>query len=347
MTGYPPAKGEAILLSNPAIHNKLLTDLSSDRIGPPTMVALSSLVPADSPRLEGVNAGHAEALAEMAGELPPVLVHRQTMKVIDGMHRLLAARMRGQDKISAQFFDGAEEDAFLLAVSANIKHGLPLSLADRRAAAARIMRQRPDASDRWIAEVAGVAAKTVAAIRKDADQPAARPARRIGKDGRVRPLTAAEGRRIAGKILRSNPGASLRQIARDAGISVGTARDVRERVRQGIDPVIPKQRTAAGGELSPIKLRRVKQEADLPTILRRLRQDPAIRYSESGRRVLSWLSPPRLMRQSDWDRIIDLIPPHCTFDVIHLAHSCALAWCTFAEELERRIHHCEGERSAG
>ena len=320
-----------------ALRTPLPPKHSGTDLGQPVLVSLSSLVPADSPRLQGLNAAHAEALAEVDQELPPILVQRSTKQVIDGMHRVGAARLRGQDKILAQFFDGGKDEAFLLAVTTNIKHGLPLTLADRRAAAARIIRLRPDVSDRWIADVAGLAAKTVAAIRQRVTGSGPGLARRIGRDGRVRPTSAAAGRRMASEILASNPDASLRQIARAAGISVGTARDVRERVRKGIDPVLPpKHLSQENRQAGPVKPRKASSQVDFKTVLQRLRQDPSVRYTESGRTVLRWLRPPRLLSNSDWESVADCIPPHCTFDVIRIARSCATAWDSFADELERR-----------
>jgi hypothetical protein len=53
------------------------------------------------------------------------------MRIIDGMHRLLATSMKGRDTIEVWFFDDSPEDAFLRAVEANVTHGLPLLQADR------------------------------------------------------------------------------------------------------------------------------------------------------------------------------------------------------------------------
>ena len=53
------------------------------------------------------------------------------MQIIDGMHRLHAAVMRGQDKIPAWFLDCDEKDIFVIAVQANTAPGLPLSLTER------------------------------------------------------------------------------------------------------------------------------------------------------------------------------------------------------------------------
>src|SRR6185437_2422414 len=62
-------------------------------------VPIDSLRPADSPRVGGLNSGHSEALAEIDSEFPPIIVQPSTMRVIDGMHRLGAARIRNQEKI--------------------------------------------------------------------------------------------------------------------------------------------------------------------------------------------------------------------------------------------------------
>jgi hypothetical protein len=52
-----------------------------------SMVAAASLKAGDTPRLEGENLEHIKTLAEVEASWPPILVHRQTMRVIDGMHR--------------------------------------------------------------------------------------------------------------------------------------------------------------------------------------------------------------------------------------------------------------------
>jgi hypothetical protein len=57
--------------------------------------------------------------------LPPLLVDRRSMRVIDGMHRLMAALLKKRETIDVEFFDGSYADAFLLAVEANVAHGLP------------------------------------------------------------------------------------------------------------------------------------------------------------------------------------------------------------------------------
>jgi hypothetical protein len=111
------------------------------------------------------------------------------------------------------FYDGSDEDAFILSGQSNVEHGLPLSPADRTTAAERI-----------IARVTGLSPKTVAAVRKRSTAEIPHLRARVGRDGRTRPVDAADGRRLVGDLLTENPDASIRQIALRAGISQGTAR---------------------------------------------------------------------------------------------------------------------------
>ena len=67
----------------------------------PVTVPVSSLLSGDSPRLAGENLEHVQLLAVVQG-LPPILVHRSTMRVIDGMHRLRAAKLRGDETIAVR-----------------------------------------------------------------------------------------------------------------------------------------------------------------------------------------------------------------------------------------------------
>jgi ParB-like chromosome segregation protein Spo0J len=188
------------------------------------IIPVSSIRTGRSPRINGENEDHIFTLAATQGELPPILVHFETMQVIDGMHRLKAARLRGDSSIKVTFFNGTEEEAFVLAVKSNIAHGLPLTLADREAAAERLLVSQPERSDRWIADTAGISATTVASIRSTAGSESASETTRLGRDGRRRPLNTAEGRAAAQRAILANPEASLREIAKISGISPGTVR---------------------------------------------------------------------------------------------------------------------------
>ena len=178
-----------------------------------SFVHVDELKNADSPRLRGEDLEHIRVLAET--ETPPILVHRQTMRVIDGMHRLRAAKLNGRSKVEVEFFDGSEDDAFLRAVEANIAHGLPLAMADRKSAARRIIRSHPDMSGREIARCVGLSDKTVAMIRRTSpDIPHSNV--RKGADGRARPLDVSEGRLRAARVIAERPEATPREVAREA-----------------------------------------------------------------------------------------------------------------------------------
>src|SRR4051812_9942710 len=79
-----------------------------------TWVDVLALRSGDSPRLEGLSEDHIHALIEAESDFPPIIVHRATMCVIDGMHRVEAARLAGREQLPVRFFEGDEEEAFLL-----------------------------------------------------------------------------------------------------------------------------------------------------------------------------------------------------------------------------------------
>jgi ParB-like chromosome segregation protein Spo0J len=292
-------------------------------------VPVTSLSRGYAVRLAGEDPEHARVLAETDTPLPPILVHRQSMRVIDGMHRLRAAQLSGRATIAVRFFDGSENDAFVMAVRANVAHGLPLTLADRKAAAERILSCYPTWSNRAVAASAGLSAKTVSGLRgSGADE----TPRRLGLDGRVRPLDTAAGRRVAGEILAREPQLSLREVARAAGLSPGTVRDVRDRLRRGEDPAEPAGRSAGSGP----RLTLLRPAGDPELILDGLRNDPSLRFTESGRHLLRWLLP-RLSALSGWKEISEELPPHCAYHVAVLARTCAMEWLHFAEHLEERF----------
>ncbi len=169
---------------------------------------------------------------------------------------------------------------------------------------------------------------------------------RVGRDGRARPIDSSAGRIAASKLIAEKPGATLREIAAKAGISLGTARDVRERVRLGHDPVPDRLRSAAdrpdrsarsvlrmeisGGEGASSNQLPEQKSA---LLLENLRRDPSLRYSEVGRAVLRLLALHTISAE-DWNRLIESVPMHCATSVAQLAHSCAAAWEQFAQELD-------------
>ncbi|MGC0336834.1 hypothetical protein RKD20_001868 [Streptomyces sp. SLBN-8D4] len=361
-------------VSKAAPSDPSVDDLAAHTGGENTVVVsvpLLSLRPADSPRLNGEDKAHIMRLAEAETPLPPILVDRRSMQVIDGMHRLMAASLRGQETIDVMFFEGHEADIFLRAVQENVTHGLPLSRADRRAAAERIIASHPHLSDRAIGQTAGLAAKTVAAIRKLSGESAPQPTVRVGRDGRVRPLDGRAGRRRAAALLADQPNASLRDVARAAGISPATAFDVRKRLECGESPVPDRasgrtgcESTAVNGanadsELSlhgvgagrndgtaaqvpPLRIepRSVTGEMSRPdpaAAVEKLMRDPSLRNNELGKSMLRLLHVNAVGAKQLPDAA-DTVPPHCVAIIVQLAQQYASMWQDCAHELARRAH---------
>jgi len=316
--------------------NESLLQGNLDRL-PKTRVPVASLMDAESPRCLGEDPEHVRAIAELEEDLPPIVVNRASRRVIDGMHRLKAARLRGDDEVEVRLFDGDDASSFVLAVRVNIIHGLPLTLTDRKAAAERIVKAYPQWSDRMVALVTGLAAKTVAALRGRPSGEIHHLDGRVGRDGRVRPLDAAEGRERAAKFIAANPSKSLREIARASGVSPETARSVRHRMHNGEDPVSRRKCTAKGGgtRLPARSEPEGKLERDGGLAVRALTADPAFRSSESGRVLLRMLAMYQMLERHRHE-FIERIPGHCLPRAAAAAYHCARVWHDFGECIERR-----------
>ena len=301
-----------------------------------SMVSISDLVRSDSPRLDGENEEHIQRLAETDESLPPIVVHWPSMLVVDGMHRLRAAQMRGQSVIGVRFLDCGRNEIFVEAVRANVAHGLPLSLADRKAAAERVLTTHPYWSDRMIAAVAGLAHKTVGRIRRDLAEHLPETTTRVGRDGYARPLGRG-GRERAEEIVRRDPDASLRTVARAAGVSVGTVHNVRRVVN-------------LHNAKAPTHLHSAAVPPDVPdgqwaSMMQGLRSDPSLRFTEAGRAVLR-LFGSHSIADGGWRRLSDSVPAHWAPSLADLAHELAMAWQQFAVHLDE-VAKDSGERLPG
>ncbi|MEV7380714.1 ParB N-terminal domain-containing protein [Streptomyces lydicus] len=270
-------------------------------------VPVSSLNIGNSLRQGGINTDHARALAESVDSLPPILVHRGTMRVIDGLHRLMATEFLGRQRIDVRFFDGDEDEAFVEAVQANVAHGLPLTLAERTAAAARVVRTHAEWSDRRIAAVVGLSPKTVGAVRARSSEEIPQTMARVGRDGRVRRLPERKRR------------TSMTVAADDCGAANSSSAALPRRPASSSHPA--RQRGVAVG--------------DYLARYQTLRQDPSFRSTETGRFLLRLLEL-HFVREREWDRLIANVPPHQADSVADLARECAKAWLHFADRAEQQ-----------
>jgi hypothetical protein len=317
------------------------------------MVPIDSLSFDGSPRLGGEDLEHVRMLAEASAPLPPIMVHAPTMRVIDGVHRVRAARLNRLTEILARMLHCDEHAAFILAVKANISHGLPLSKDDRTTATIRIIVSHPDWSDRAVAAVTGLSDKTVSRIRAQSVSAALQPGVRRGRDGRIRPLDTTEKRGQAAAMISEGPHMGLREIARATGLSLATVQDVRQRINRGEDPVPRRYRLAkgeAGAATKPLpqpdipRTRYKESPVDRRVALEKLHHDPSLKFSEAGRHLLHWLH--RYTIEVDGaEAISSSVPDHWTPVVSALARTCAAGWSRLADMLDERSLGSESAES--
>ena len=322
-----------------------LSDLNV-ALGAPQMVAIRSLSFGESPRSQGENVEHTALLMECEGSLPPILVHRPSMQIIDGFHRVRAAQAKGENVIEAVLLDGSTESAFVTAVAVNLGNGLPLSMEDRRRAAARIVHSHPHWSDRAIARLVGLSAKTIKTIRCTSDEVLTLDSR-TGRDGRVRPVDAAAGRLAAAEYLTAHPQSSLRTVAKYAGISPNTVRDVRNRMLRGDDPTRCSTQTMTSSTPSPARRAvpsnpvppppappRIAETSctEVRPLVASLSRDPAIRMTEAGRELLRWLHL-HMVEDVDVAALLAAVPGHRQSQLAEIAARCAVNWSVIANKM--------------
>jgi ParB-like chromosome segregation protein Spo0J len=291
-------------------------------------------------RQGGHDVRYAQTLAELDKELPPVLVHRESMIVLDGVHRVLAARRRGDAHIDVRYVEGSETDAFVLAVRANTAFGKPLTLAERQDCARRILMTHPHWSDRAIAESCGLSGKTVGALRERSTEEIPQlnsrdghghhdrrtSGHRVGRDGRARPVNADERRERAAMLLQASPQSSLRAVAREVGLSPATVKDVRDRM------------VAAAGprESSATPNATIEKALETPTGIGGTITDVALRTADDGEAFIAWFKERRLS-PGEWEQFVGVIPVSRVYVVADDARECADEWRKFADAIEARV----------
>jgi ParB-like chromosome segregation protein Spo0J len=298
-------------------------------------VAIADLQVGPSMRERGIDPAHVAALAEVADSWPPIVVSRLNASVIDGQHRVAAAQQLGVRRLRAIWFDGSPDDTYLEFVRCNVSHGLPLTLAERRRAARRIVSSRPDLSDRGIAVVCGLSPRTVARLREEIGANAARTngsrskKGRVGRDGRVRPIDPAATRaRIAEEIARQ-PDASLRKIASAVGASPETVRSVRNQMRtpQSNGSQSDRPEATVLGLLS----RSRKAQAGVTC-----REDRAFTDRDNGPEFVDWFDSTSV-EQGDLWHYVEAVPLSRVYEIADEARRRAEFWTRFAVAVEGRV----------
>jgi hypothetical protein len=264
-----------------------------------------------SPRAETVDQGHVAALVEVLGDLPPIVVHKTSMRVIDGVHRVLAARLAGRPTVRGVLFEGDEVAARIEAVRCNVAHGKPLTLAERQSAALGVLSTIPHWSDRRIAEVTGLSPKTVGRLRTRATVDSDQPRVRVGRDERARPVDTEQLRRRVAEAIEDDPTTSNREIARRTGASNSTVRDVRLRLEQGRD-------------VTPTAGRITADETTRPSANSSVAAD-----------VARWFEQHCIVGE-DWRKFVNAIPISRVYELADQCRQQSDAWREFALTLEDR-----------
>ena len=295
--------------------------------GPPVVwLSVANLRFTDSLRDGGLNEEQVDRLVAIGGQWPPILVGRDGV-VIDGVHRVVAARRLGFDQIEASMFDGCEDEALIEFVRRNVHHGLTLTLRERKRAARLVLGAHPDWSDRRIAEICAISPKTVGRLRNlevarpSADNPQMDTTMRVGLDNRARPVNSASVRTRVVAAIKEAPDASLRTIAAKVGVSPETVRLVRTNMR-----TVPAVSVAAV-VAAPAVVRAVEPCA--PWV-----HDAALSAFDHGD-FLGWFERTAVKAQ-DFESWLEDLPLSRVYQVADEARRRSELWAKFAKSLESR-----------
>ena len=103
---------------------------------------------------------------------PPVevyLIEPERHVVVDGFHRVAAARRAELTHIRCILHEGSEQDALIHSLGVNARHGLPRSRADKRRAVVRAL-EEPELrclTDKAIASICAVSNRFVGSVREE------------------------------------------------------------------------------------------------------------------------------------------------------------------------------------
>ena len=292
-------------------------------------VVLADLSVSTSFREGGLNEEHVQRLVALAGHWPPVLVNRSDGLVIDGAHRVEAARVLGLDRVEAWYFDGEPDDALIEFVRRNVHQGLPLTLRERKRAAEHVLAAHPEWSDRRIAELCAISPKTVGRLRA---KKTVRPTggilqldarTRIGRDNKWRPVHSASVRSRVAEALKEHPGASLRTVAKAVGVSPETVRIVRMNMETARAP----DAVVEPSYVAPAP-RRPEESVSWD-------KDLALVSSEDGEDFVVWFDRTTLTNEECW-RFLDSVPLSRIYEIADEARRRSEVWTQFAKSLDMR-----------
>ena len=126
-------------------------------------------------------------------EANPIVVFETPngLMLVDGFHRLVAAKQLDWTEIKVRQYKGSVQDAFAFACLANLKHGKPLTRSEREKAVKEYIVLNTELSDRWISEETGANRNIIGIWRKQLEQEGRiKPIeKRLGQDEKERTVT--------------------------------------------------------------------------------------------------------------------------------------------------------------
>jgi ParB-like chromosome segregation protein Spo0J len=306
----------------------------SDRLSEVRLLPVSELKPDSSLRENGIDSQHVAVLCELEGQWSPVLVHGPSNLVVDGAHRVAAARRLGLTTIPAQIFDGPMNNAFVESVRRNSRHGLPLTVNDRMRAARRIVSLFPEWSDRRIAKVCALSSTTVGKVRREASTvDATHTSTRVGIDGRRRPVQPGATRQRVLEALERNPTGSLRSIAAEACASPETVRTIRNSLQADGAALGPNPRMLLDSHLGHLG-GPLGASAPEPEVLKAIQDDSALSSCTNHEGLMTWLESASEVER--WPLFVDVIPRGRVYELADQARRLSEQWALFARALESR-----------
>jgi DNA-binding CsgD family transcriptional regulator len=234
--------------------------------------------------------------------------------------------------VQVVLFDGSEEEARVEAIHGNTRHGLPLTLSDRKRAATWLIAEHTDWSDGRIAAICSISPKTVASLRRaqapagsvQGDRPHA--ARRLGRDGKHQPVERALIRARVAEALARSPDASLRFIAVEAGVSPETVRTVRRSLGAG----------SAGSAQSASPLPTTQSMmVSARSVTKSVSDDGALAPTSATAQFAAWFDHHRI-EDGVLRQYVRLVPTSRVKEVVDEARSRARFWAEFAARVEGR-----------
>lgn len=309
--------------------NKKVTKAKALAVDRPVMIPIHNLLSSLPVRATGVSVDHVDRLIQSFSTLPPITVNSSMDCVIDGRHRLQAARQLRHDHIAARILRATDEEALVFAIEANSHQGLPLTLKDRKQIANQLLTLNPALSDRAVAHTAGVSPGCIRKLRLH--RPTAQNEQltyRVGRDGRRRhvkhhrvahPSATAKSPKRADASITGRTATKAQQVDSQDIPAITEQRPARQDLRTTLDHRVETAPQGRGQSLPPWQL---------------VAADPALKFSLVGKNLIAAVSLSMKLDRCT-EGLSSIVPSHLRFPVAAYTRRAAVALQRCASRLEQ------------